>query len=256
MFYYQHHIGDYLSHTANLSLLEHGVYTRLLQTYYMTEKPIPLDDPWRTIGARDSAERSAVEYILTTFFTKTEDGYVQSRCNKELNSYKEKSQKASKSAKVRWDSYERNANAMRTHSEGNANGMLTINHKPLTNKPIKKKEYPTPDGVSDSVWQDFLQISKAKKSPMTATALKGIEREASKAGMTLSEAITSCCELGWARFNAGWYAERMAKKVNNVVGVESFRERDQKAKRAQMERDFPNLVNPQEKNNVPSLTLG
>ena len=207
MFYYQHHIGDYLSHTANLSLLEHGVYTRLLQTYYMTEKPIPLDDPWRTIGARDSAERSAVEYILTTFFTKTEDGYVQSRCNKELNSYKEKSQKASKSAKVRWDSYERNANAMRTHSEGNANGMLTINHKPLTNKPIKKKEYPTPDGVSDSVWQDFLTI---RKTAITDTALAGIRKEAEKAGFGLQEALEMSCTRGWQSFKASWIKEQVS----------------------------------------------
>ena len=120
----------------------------------------------------------------------------------------------------------------------------------------RETKNPPPDGVDTSVWQDFLKIRKAKKSPMTATSLKGIEKEAVKAGMTLSEAITACCEFGWATFNAGWYAERVDKKVTNVVGVETFRERDQKAKRAQMERDFPNLFNQQEKNNVPSITLG
>jgi uncharacterized protein YdaU (DUF1376 family) len=28
--YYERHIGDYLKDTAHLSLLEHGIYTRLL----------------------------------------------------------------------------------------------------------------------------------------------------------------------------------------------------------------------------------
>ena len=134
MFYYQHHIGDYLSHTANLSLLEHGVYTRLLQTYYMTEKPIPLDDPWRTVGARDSAERSAVEYILNTFFTKTDDGFVQSRCDKELLTYKEKSRKATESINSRWKNHKKDTNVIRTNNERITEVILTNNQAPIPKK--------------------------------------------------------------------------------------------------------------------------
>jgi hypothetical protein len=39
--YYERHIGDYLKDTAHLSLLEHGIYTRLLDVYYTRECPIP-----------------------------------------------------------------------------------------------------------------------------------------------------------------------------------------------------------------------
>ena len=41
MNYYERHIGDYLKDTAHLSLLEHGIYGRLLDIYYTREEPIP-----------------------------------------------------------------------------------------------------------------------------------------------------------------------------------------------------------------------
>ena len=112
VFYYTHHIGDYLAHTAHLSLLEHGVYCRLIQVYYLTEKPIPLDEPHRTIGAKTPEEQEAVSQILKEFFQQTPNGWTSKRCEKELLAVKLKSEKASKSAKTRW--------GMRTHSEGNA----------------------------------------------------------------------------------------------------------------------------------------
>jgi hypothetical protein len=59
---------------------------------------------------------------------------------------------------------------------------------------------------------DFLQIRKAKKAPLTQTAVDGIQREADKAGISLGDAIRACCEFGWQGFNAGWYAERTTKK--------------------------------------------
>lgn len=70
---------------------------------------------------------------------------------------------------------------------------------------------PCPQDVDEKVWQDFLAIRKAKRSPLTTTALLGIEREAAKAGVTLAQAVAACCELGWQSFNAGWYAERQSK---------------------------------------------
>jgi hypothetical protein len=34
--------------------------------------------------------------------------------------------------------------------------------------------------------------------------LHGIEREATKAGMALCDALAMCCERGWQGFNAEW----------------------------------------------------
>ena len=61
-----------------------------------------------------------------------------------------------------------------------------------------------PDSVPERVWQDFQAIRRAKRTPLTDTALNGIAREASKAGMSLSDALAMCCERGWQGFNASW----------------------------------------------------
>lgn len=61
-----------------------------------------------------------------------------------------------------------------------------------------------PEGVGDVVWADFLALRKAKKAPLTKTALEGIEQEAKKAGIPLSEALVVCCLRGWQGFKASW----------------------------------------------------
>lgn len=70
------------------------------------------------------------------------------------------------------------------------------------------------DLIPADLMADFLKVRKAKRAgPLTATALNGIKREAIKAGLTLEEAVTACCEFGWQGFNADWYFERQAKKM-------------------------------------------
>lgn len=41
MNFYKRHIGDYIKDAAHLSLLEHGVYARLMDVYYTREAGIP-----------------------------------------------------------------------------------------------------------------------------------------------------------------------------------------------------------------------
>ena len=71
-----------------------------------------------------------------------------------------------------------------------------------------KEGVATPDGVSDSVFQDFKKLRTAKKSPLTQTALDGIAREAKKAGLSLGEVLAMCCERGWVGFKAEWTQEK------------------------------------------------
>lgn len=73
---------------------------------------------------------------------------------------------------------------------------------------IKDSAVAPPDGVSQSTWQDFLKIRKAKKAPMTDAALQGIDREAKKAGWSLESALQECCLRGWQGFKAEWVAEK------------------------------------------------
>lgn len=95
MNYYKRHIGDYAAATRHLSLLEHGVYCMLLDVYYTTEKPLPVDSRavYRLVGARSDEERSTVDTILAEFFTAEPDGHHQPRCDEEIALKQEKSAK-------------------------------------------------------------------------------------------------------------------------------------------------------------------
>lgn len=81
----------------------------------------------------------------------------------------------------------------------------------------KTKQLPPPEGVSSSVWSDFLQHRKTKKASVTQTAIDGIAREAIKAGVTLNDALAMCCERGWTGFNSEWHANATAAKPTNVT---------------------------------------
>ena len=138
MHYYPKNIGDYRRDTMNLSLLEHGVYTTLIDHYTLNEEPISLDhlDVCWTIGARTDNEKTAVCLILSKFFIKTDEGYRHKRCDEEIDKYHAKSDTARVNANKRWDS---NAKAMQTHSKGNANHKpITNNQEPLTNKDFER----------------------------------------------------------------------------------------------------------------------
>lgn len=59
-------------------------------------------------------------------------------------------------------------------------------------------------GVPESVANDWLAVRKTKRAATTLTAIEGIERECVKAGLTLTEGITLCCERGWQSLKADW----------------------------------------------------
>jgi len=61
-----------------------------------------------------------------------------------------------------------------------------------------------PGNVPEEIWNSFLAIRKAKRAPLTTTALDGIIREANKAGASLSDVLACCCERGWQSFKADW----------------------------------------------------
>lgn len=104
MNFYPFHIGDYASATAHLSIVEDGVYRRLLDVYYVREAPIPLDlrQAFRLVRAQTEIEREAVETILREFFTETEDGWRHARCEAEIERAIEKRGKAKASAEAKW----------------------------------------------------------------------------------------------------------------------------------------------------------
>lgn len=169
MHYFQRNIGDYRRDTAHLSLLEHGVYQQLMDTYYLSESPLTLDhaELMRTHCARSADEMQAVENVLKDFFDKTENGYIHKRCEEEITKFYAKSDSARASAKARWAKVpcERIANAKQTQCEGNANGMLPNN--PTTqqpNNPIPNKKHTAEYSANFEIaWEKYPKRPGANK---------------------------------------------------------------------------------------------
>lgn len=220
MNYYERHIGDYLKDTSHLSLLEHGVYTRLLDVYYTREGGIPQSEVARLIQARSKDERAALAVVLGEFFVLRDGLYVQDRSEREIAKYKEKSEKAARSANARWNPdkthNERNANAMRTHSAPDANALPTQceGNAPSNQTPVtKEKETRVPaltvadlaaDGLSENLAVEFLAHRKRKRALLTARAWTTIKAEAGKAGLSPAAVAERCIARGWVGFEAEW----------------------------------------------------
>jgi uncharacterized protein YdaU (DUF1376 family) len=227
--YYQFNIGDYRRDAQHLSLLEHGIYRQLLDTYYLNAGPLKADHEklMRTHSVRSTDEQRAYENVINDFFTEQDGLLVHKGCDKVISAFKKKSESAAASANARWKATD--ANALQAQSEGNAN------HKPITNnqEPIKditrQKAVVCPDGVPADLWSDFCQHRKTVKANITQTALDGIEREAKKAGWSLEDALRECVLRGWRGFKADWVKDKQSDKVL------SFAEKDELAKRKRWE---------------------
>lgn len=236
MNFYKRHLGDYAKDTGHLSVLEHGVYTLLLDRYYSTERPIPDAEACRIARARSLVEREAVAAVLSEFFKRDGDCWRHSYADRVIEAHQHQAQvnreQGRKGGRPSLKNYDETDNQKITESVSSDNRIgFDSDSKPITeknpsHKPIaisqkprekQKQRASAPDvgaadlvdrGVLEAVAVDFLQLRKAKRSPLTATALAGIEREAVAAGYSVHDAIRTCVERGWAGFKAEWVAER------------------------------------------------
>ena len=126
MHYYQFNIGDYASHTRHLNVVEDCAYRRLLDFYYLHEKPIKQHDIARQINMREHEQE--VLSVLNEFFLSTDQGFVSPRANKEIEHYHSRIEQASKAGKA---SAERRFNARSTDVQPTNNQEpITINQEP------------------------------------------------------------------------------------------------------------------------------
>jgi uncharacterized protein YdaU (DUF1376 family) len=94
MNYYELHIGDFIRDTVSLTMLEEGAYRRLIDQAYQTERPLPVDKKmvYRLARANTAPEKKAVDFVLSSYFQLTDDGYVQKRIQQEIERYWERDQ--------------------------------------------------------------------------------------------------------------------------------------------------------------------
>jgi hypothetical protein len=99
---------------------------------------------------------------------------------------------------------------------------------PLTETETKTKtETKTPpEGVSQLVWDSFVQQRKTKRAQVTELVIDGIQKEADKAGWTLENALNEIVIRNWQSFKAEWVAKPENKADQVFTTVPSRFERD------------------------------
>ena len=170
MNYYSHHIGDFNNATRHLTRLERLLYREAIELYYDTETQLTLDFDKlsRRLLANSEEEKEALKAVLDEFFTKTDDGYFNDRCDKEITKYQSFAEAGKRGAAIRWDKgSDRGANR-----GANATPIATNNHKPITNnqeillgdeKPIASKskgKVLSNDWVLPKAWGEWAKTEK------------------------------------------------------------------------------------------------
>lgn len=180
MHYYSHHVGDYNRDTAHLSIVEHGVYRLLMDSYYSTERRLPADHTMlcRIVRASSKVERDAVSSVARHFFNESDGLLIHNRIERELESYqaqREQASKAGKASAAKRNVVTNNQRAFNERStdveiplQQNANETstnhkpVTMNHKPVTNKSsTNSKARKAKVEISDEEWMAELKANPA-----------------------------------------------------------------------------------------------
>ena len=196
MHYYPFHIGDFRSGTVNMSRQARWIYRDMMDIYYDTEQPLPLDldHLFDMLGAESGDEKSIVERHLKFKFEKSDDGYRHEICDKTIAEYHAKAVTARENGKLggrpkhsknkpsgfpSGSNPVPNPNPDLTGSEANQEPR-TKNQEPLESKTLvvvpptsteKKPKFDPatmkPSNVSIEVWNDWIQARKQIKKPLT-----------------------------------------------------------------------------------------
>lgn len=249
MKFYPHNISDFIADTSRLPDSVCMAYLRMIWKYYDSESPLENDAD--AIAFDIGANASDVHQILKRFFFLHDDGFWHhARCDKVILDFYGKSDKARESANARW----KNANALRSQSERTKNTCgsdATHNPEPITNNPEEKQKSngapPKGDakkadiamlveiGVDEQTAIDFLKVRKAKRAPLTVTALNRIAAEAAKANITTATAIRICAERSWQGFNHSWdWQTSNAARASPAQSYAAQRDADRKATVAEL----------------------
>jgi len=104
-----------------------------------------------------------------------------------------------------------------------------------------------PEGVSDSVWQEFKSLRKAKKAPITQRAIDKISEEAKLAGWTLEKALEECIVRGWQAFKAEWVAKKGNPADNIRLTVPASNEPDPELEKIKADAKTTRPPTPEER---------
>lgn len=222
MNYYSFHIGDYRGATAHLSNEEDLCYRRLLDMYYDTQRPIPLETHW--VARRLRVGLEVLENVLRDFFIESADGWRNQRADNVVAEYiahaeknRANGKKGGRPAKPKQETENPvgsqtvpSGNPMATTSKGNQEP-ITINQEPITidippSPPSGGKVF---DWFSDlpqdldtpefrEAWLEWVKYRKKIKKPFPPAAAPAMWRKAQAAGVQAAiDGFETSMANGW-----------------------------------------------------------
>lgn len=254
MNFYKRFCADIQVKTGHLTPAEFGIYDRLLDHYYATEALLPSFARCCAIArAMTKADRAATARVLAEFFTPEEGGlYSQGRADEIIAEAQPKIEAARTNGK-------HGGRPKRTHKK--PTGFQTETQDPTQNvdsqkasqsqssSSTKKNGAQAPalsglESVPEQVMNDFKTLRRAKRLPLTQTAIDGLVREAGKAGMSVSDAVKTSVENSWAGFKADWVKTERQKKADIAMTTVPS---DPRAEEAAARRREADAMTPEQK---------
>jgi uncharacterized protein YdaU (DUF1376 family) len=234
MHYYQHHIGDFIRDTANLTDSQSMTYLRLIWVYYDTEQPI--EDAIKKLAFKLGSDTETVELLLESFFKKEDDGWHHKRIDAEISAYHAKAEKARESANARWAQSNRNADAIQSDCDGNADAMRTYdfsskvdaNQEPITNNQEEKKKNTSCSKKKSSGGTFLAEDFELPAEWMSSAIARGMTDETCVIEFEkfrLHHAAKKTRSEAWARQWASWclnWVSYGAKQVGNGMQAGRF----------------------------------
>lgn len=158
-------------------MLEDAAYRRMLDLYYASERPLPLNREglYRLVRAHSFEEKLAVDVVLGEFFTEGKRGWTQKRVEAEIAKTKVRTLAAQENGRkggrpeTQWVS-KNNPAGLQPETQVKAPN----NQKPLTNnqEPKDKEVAVLPPWLPKAEWKAWLEVRKKKDAPNTPRALK------------------------------------------------------------------------------------
>ena len=102
------------------------------------------------------------------------------------------------------------------------NVVINTAHEKTAKKPTKHEAdlaLLAEHGIAGQIAEDFLTIRKAKRQPLTETAMRLIASDAEKCGMTAAQAVEYAIGNGWGSFRAEWLKNKTFGGAGNRGGL-------------------------------------
>jgi uncharacterized protein YdaU (DUF1376 family) len=238
------YVADYLSSTTRLTTEQHGAYLLLIIDYWKSGR-LPDDDSILANVTRLSMDAWAKHRgVLQGFFEVSNGEWIHSRIEKEIEKSGDlKLAQIKKSILGNYVKYGKIDQRVETDlvlKEWWA--IESLRHSPKDSPKAPPSPSPThlskdkkntatkvacPSDVGEQVWDDWLALRKAKKAPVTETALKSARKEAEKAGISLNAFLTIWCARGSQGLEASWLKSDEKQMQTETVYQKSMRLRVQ-----------------------------